>query len=426
MPIPKKYQFKTEEPYGWLSPGLRESLSDTIDRITDNNRKKEEAKQRAAEKEAFMGNTKKRSTPENVLKTVFTTLLGDPTRTYEITDKNGNFNFEEVGRAAQNPAYRTALQNQIHKKAYVDFVEPHVSAIVTQAGRDFSNNSSGFLGNIGGSIYAEGNLPKGLLEPLSSWQNPKASWGGVPQRTYMQIVGGRPAQKKEFIKAGYIEGRPGDYGLVQTATHALNERRNDSIPVYQTMPDTISRENLVLLGNIHNNSHNYVGESWFAQPEATLWHAAEYPTAAYIDPRTGVIYQNAWDLNDYGVANGGTAKLYNKQVQKVANWVDRHGLPTVVTTGYQPFITWDEFTEALTTENPTTVWEKYINRPLHRGRYESIYQQLSPLIHDYTDMINYIKHYGYDNYIKDHNPDDPIKRQRFDDYTRYLQNNNNP
>ena len=45
MPIPKKYEFKTEEPYGWLSPELRESLSDTIERITENNKKKEEAKQ---------------------------------------------------------------------------------------------------------------------------------------------------------------------------------------------------------------------------------------------------------------------------------------------------------------------------------------------------------------------------------------------
>ena len=72
MPIPKKYQFKptTEEPYGWLSPGLRESLSDTIDRITENNRKKEEAKQRAAEKEAFMGNTKKPNLVQSAVKAI--------------------------------------------------------------------------------------------------------------------------------------------------------------------------------------------------------------------------------------------------------------------------------------------------------------------------------------------------------------------
>ena len=73
MPIPKKYQFKTEEPYGWLSPGLRESLdlvinggqlpqvtiSPTKGEMKASKQRAAEAKQRAAEKEAFMGNTKK-------------------------------------------------------------------------------------------------------------------------------------------------------------------------------------------------------------------------------------------------------------------------------------------------------------------------------------------------------------------------------
>ena len=121
MPIPKKYEFKTEEPYGWLSPGLRESLSDTIERITENNRKKEEAKRRAAEKEAFMGKTKKRSTPENVLKTVFTTLLGDPPKDYDDTfvlNDDASINYEAVGRAAASPVTKDqAVKDALWYKA---------------------------------------------------------------------------------------------------------------------------------------------------------------------------------------------------------------------------------------------------------------------------------------------------------------------
>ena len=84
MPIPKKYQFKTEEPYGWLSPGLRESLdlvinggqlpqvtvSPTKGEIKASKQRAVEAKQRAAEKEAFMGNTKKPNLVQSAVKAI--------------------------------------------------------------------------------------------------------------------------------------------------------------------------------------------------------------------------------------------------------------------------------------------------------------------------------------------------------------------
>ena len=84
MPTPKKYQFKTEEPYGWLSPGLRESLdlvinggqlpqvtvSPTKGEMRASKQKAAEAKQRAAEKEAFMGNTKKPNLVQSAVKAI--------------------------------------------------------------------------------------------------------------------------------------------------------------------------------------------------------------------------------------------------------------------------------------------------------------------------------------------------------------------
>ena len=385
MPIPKKYQFKptTEEPYGWLSPGLRESLSDTIDRITENNKKKEEAKKTKSEKEEqkWAGKGKK-SSLEDIFRKGMTFLFGDPTQTYEITDENGNFNFEEVGKAAANPAYRTKLQNQLDKKAYSDIIEPYMSALLMASGQLARNTSISF-GEAGNGMGEE-NLITDPLTPLNIKQRPKTALGGVSQRTYLQVVGGRPAQKKEFIKAGYIEGQPGDYGLVQTATRALNKKRKDSIPVYQTMPDTISRKNLILLDTLYNNALDG-NDYWFARPEAVLPHAGSYPTAVYIDPRTNVIYQKSWDLNDYGTDYGGFSKTDLPYQQKIQNFLDQYGLPTVVTTGFQPFMTWEEFEEALNTKNPTTEWQKYIQRPMHKDRYHRVYEKLKPLIYNYMD-----------------------------------------
>lgn len=80
----KKYQFKTEEPYGWLSPGLRESLdlvinggqlpqvtvSPTKGEMKASKQRAAEAKRKAAEKEAFMGKTKKPNVIQSVGKAI--------------------------------------------------------------------------------------------------------------------------------------------------------------------------------------------------------------------------------------------------------------------------------------------------------------------------------------------------------------------
>lgn len=131
--------------------------------------------------------------------------------------------------------------------------------------------------------------------------------GGTAQDTYLLP---RTIQEEEFMKAGYIKGKEGDYGLVKKAVG------NRHLPVYQTAPDAIDRDYLIFLGN---NSY-YSGENG-------LDHAGSYPVATYTDGH-GNFYQKAWDLNDYGGDGGSTAGIAGKLLDFI-------GSPVVVTTGFQ-------------------------------------------------------------------------------------------
>ena len=137
------------------------------------------------------------------------------------------------------------------------------------------------------------------------------------QATYLL---GRDLQKDVFLKRGYIQGRPDDYGLVKRAVG------NRILPVYQRKKDAIDRESLTPIGNMDS--------AWFSGADSELEHAGSYPTAVYRG-NDGKFYQKAWDLNDYGDSTGAAGVKY-KDRQFLANILDKIGSPTVVTTGYQP------------------------------------------------------------------------------------------
>lgn len=145
----------------------------------------------------------------------------------------------------------------------------------------------------------------------------------------------RDKQKRRFYEAGYIEGTPGDYGLVKKAVG------NRNIPIFQTAPDAISRDQLVVFSN-----DEILGN---LPPEAELIHAGDYPSATYVGP-DNKIYEKDWDLNDYGVdAAGNHGTIYDGFRQTAANMLDQVGSPVVVTTGFQPVFNSDG--EQATLEN---------------------------------------------------------------------------
>ena len=142
---------------------------------------------------------------------------------------------------------------------------------------------------------------------------------GAAQDTYLLP---RNLQKKVFLDAGYIEGNPGDYGLVKKAVG------NRNIPVYQTAPDAVSREDLIVLGNPKQS------EQCYYPTNNALYHAGSYPSALYMDTNYN-IYRKSWDLNDYGNTTGTAGTTYGNKQWK-ANLIDKIGSPVVVTTGFQP------------------------------------------------------------------------------------------
>lgn len=133
-------------------------------------------------------------------------------------------------------------------------------------------------------------------------------------------------QRNRFLWNGYIEGTPGDYGLVKRAVG------NRNIPIYQTAKDAIDRKDLVVIGN-RNNSSGF-------SPNAKLQHAGSYPSAIYVDG-SGKLYQKSWDLNDYG-GDDGAAGHYNWWEKLAVNALDKIGSPTVITTGYQPMVNFND------------------------------------------------------------------------------------
>lgn len=155
---------------------------------------------------------------------------------------------------------------------------------------------------------------------------------GVPAAT-MFIP--RNLQKKFFLNLGYIEGKEGDYGLVSKAVEGRN------LPVYQTKEDAISRDKLAVLGNYLNLGG---GERY---DEVSLEDPVYHPRAEYIDSK-GNMYYKDWDLNDYAPhgGNGTSWTLQKDWEEKVLSpifnlateVIDFVGNPTVVTTGFQPYI----------------------------------------------------------------------------------------
>lgn len=143
--------------------------------------------------------------------------------------------------------------------------------------------------------------------------------GNAPQRTYFL---NRKKQRQSMLYNGWINGTPGDYGLVSAAVG------NRNIPVYQTKADDIARDYLIPIANVDNK--------WYGQSDAELKHAGSYPSTLYVDGRTGnTFYQKAWDLNDYGAEHGGKKiNRSNRSARFRAALADKIGSPIVQTTGY--------------------------------------------------------------------------------------------
>lgn len=140
----------------------------------------------------------------------------------------------------------------------------------------------------------------------------------VAQNTYLTD---RATQKKYFKQQGYTEDKSGNYGLVKKA---VGDRK---LPIYQTPGLAVDSDNMIPIGN--------VDDIWYGNDKYNLYNAGHFPTAIYFNPKDEKFYQQAWDLNDYGLNNGGGTYLYhdNQIFNHATEVLDNIGSPVVVTTG---------------------------------------------------------------------------------------------
>lgn len=154
---------------------------------------------------------------------------------------------------------------------------------------------------------------------------------GAPQSTFLM---NRKNQQKVFEQEGYTKVDSDDYGPV---TNAVKNSKHKDVPIYQKYPDVdVDRSNLVKIGTfmdyaikgVHGETEIYSGpyESYLTDP-------ANFPVDIYIDRKTGKVYNQGWDFNDYNNLRSTTGISKLKNV--AGNVLDRIGNPTVVTTGLQ-------------------------------------------------------------------------------------------
>lgn len=154
---------------------------------------------------------------------------------------------------------------------------------------------------------------------------------GAPQSTFLM---NRKNQQKVFEQEGYTKVDSDDYGPV---TNAVKNSKHKDVPIYQKYPDAdVDRSNLVKIGTfmdyaikgVHGETEIYSGpyESYLTDP-------ANFPVDIYIDRKTGKVYNQGWDFNDYNNLRSTTGISKLKNV--AGNVLDRVGNPTVVTTGLQ-------------------------------------------------------------------------------------------
>lgn len=196
----------------------------------------------------------------------------------------------------------------------------------------------------------------------------------------------RYLQDRVMKEHGYIKGTPGDYGLVKKAVGDRN------IPIYQTAPDAINRDQLVVLGNPLMWGDSRVSKPgglsyspiMHLEEQKQLVHAGDHPSAVYVDPKTNRIYQKHWDLNDYGNLHGEGGVSYNLLKQTAANVLDLIGSPVVVTTGFQPSFMkkWDNYEK----DSPVFL-EDILNSGLVKDFYAS--QNMHPVEDTEGNIISY-------------------------------------
>ena len=142
---------------------------------------------------------------------------------------------------------------------------------------------------------------------------------GMPQATFLM---NRKNQQKAFEQYGYTRLNNNKYGPV---TNAVANSPHKDIPVYQKYPDVnVNRDNLQKIGTFLDNASAGETAVYKGPQDSYLPDPAYFPVEVYIDRKTGKVYNQGWDFNDYH--NTGKAYGTSRLKNIAGNLLDRIGM----------------------------------------------------------------------------------------------------
>ena len=155
---------------------------------------------------------------------------------------------------------------------------------------------------------------------------------GAPQSTFLM---NRKNQQKAFELEGYTKLNNDNYGPV---SNAVNTSKHKNVPIYQKYPDAnVDKKDLIKVGTFLDHAmanSPYDTDIYNGPADSYLVDPGNFPVDIYIDKRTGKVYNQGWDFNDYH--NVGNTTIGVSKLKSIAgNILDKLGNPTVVTTGLQ-------------------------------------------------------------------------------------------
>lgn len=152
--------------------------------------------------------------------------------------------------------------------------------------------------------------------------------GGAYNAAQDTYLTGRADQRKHMEKHGYKFIEPtgdivSDYGPVRTNAYTLGKAKGEAMPIY-ALGDT-AKNGLVNIGSevVYRNRQAHTGSA---------------PLVYYADPKTGKVFFEEWDLNNYGhsLSKYGYDDIFLANTDKLGEVLDMVGSPIVYRSGIRP------------------------------------------------------------------------------------------
>ena len=112
------------------------------------------------------------------------------------------------------------------------------------------------------------------------------------------------------------------YGPLRSEALRVSKSRKEPVPVFRLYDDSIQRDGLTVLPS------RIPFYSYHNKDNPPHLNAGTYQTRQYINPDTGTIYEQIFDLNDYGGKD-----IIRNPAHLIGRVLDRFGTPSIINSG---------------------------------------------------------------------------------------------